>query len=671
MAGPTTPPVVGGEEPLPPEHSLPSYDEPTPETHRRMSREEEAELALTRTEGSRGTMWLVTVLFLVTIVALPVINLAAHWRREAHSNARPGAEVLALLPTKAKLKQAHGWRGWVGLLPTTEEIKAAEKNLERDSIVTQYLLPRVQSVLTGTLGAGNEQVYPGRNGWLFYRPDVDYVIGPPFLDSARLKQRARDLGIQADPVKAIVDFKEQLKTRGITLVVVPVPAKPAVDGEMLAPGSADRRNEMAPFDKWEEAARPKPVAAGTRKIPNSMREEKMEDPPFPDPVLWMKSGYAPGVLENQSFSQFVLDLREWNVRVVNLRETLKGPPGVPRIADDPYESGYIERWGPPAEAIPLPHYLATDTHWTPAIMRATAARIADVVEKLDPYYREYGSHPEPRAPLYQLAEKEVSAFGDILALLKLPKTQTTFRPQNVTIQQVQTEKGVWRVAAESEVLLLGDSFSNIYSLAAMGWGESAGLAEQLSYLLNRPLDCILQNSDGAFATRETLSRELARGHDRLAGKKVVIWEFAERELMFGNWKLLSMALGEPKPTTFYREPPEAGVVVTATVRAMSFFPRPGTVPYKDHIFSVHLEEIEGTGQAGNVQAIAYLWSMRENRDAPAQAAWTPAARWRPGDRVKQRLTPWPGAHPERKNFNLSVFTDLELSLEQAVWADVE
>jgi alginate O-acetyltransferase complex protein AlgJ len=154
-----------------------------------------------------------------------------------------------------------------------------------------------------------------------------------------------------------------------------------------------------------------------------------------------------------------------------------------------------------------------------------------------------------------------------------------YERQTVTIDQVQTENGLWHPSAESEILLLGDSFSNIYSLAAMGWGESAGLAEQISYNLNRPLDCILQNSDGAFATRETLSRELARGRDRLAGKKVVIWEFAERELMFGDWKLLSMALGEPKPAQFYSEPPATGVVVTGTVRSMSFIPRPGTVPY--------------------------------------------------------------------------------------------
>jgi hypothetical protein len=34
-----------------------------------------------------------------------------------------------------------------------------------------------------------------------------------------------------------------------------------------------------------------------------------------------------------------------------------------------------------------------------------------------------------------------------------------------------------------------------------------------------------------------LAREVATGSDRLAGKRVVIWQFAARELVFGDWRL--------------------------------------------------------------------------------------------------------------------------------------
>jgi hypothetical protein len=86
------------------------------------------------------------------------------------------------------------------------------------------------------------------------------------------------------------------------------------------------------------------------------------------------------------------------------------------------------------------------------------------------------------------------------------------------------------------VLLFGDSFSNIFSLEGMGWGAAAGLGPQLSLALGRPMDVIAQNDSGAFATRQALARELSAGEDRLQGKRVVIWEFASRELSVGDWK---------------------------------------------------------------------------------------------------------------------------------------
>jgi hypothetical protein len=72
----------------------------------------------------------------------------------------------------------------------------------------------VQYLLTVLLGAGNEQVYLGHDPWLFYRADVDHVIGPPFLDPVRMKHRLQASRVQPDPIKAIVDFRNQLAARG-------------------------------------------------------------------------------------------------------------------------------------------------------------------------------------------------------------------------------------------------------------------------------------------------------------------------------------------------------------------------------------------------------------------------------------------------------------------------
>jgi hypothetical protein len=79
----------------------------------------------------------------------------------------------------------------------------------------------------------------------------------------------------------------------------------------------------------------------------------------------------------------------------------------------------------------------------------------------------------------------------------------------------------------------------VFSLDAMGWGEAAGLGPHLALALGRDVDVIAQNDSGAFATRQALARELAAGADRLRGKRVVIWEFASRELSVGDWKTIA------------------------------------------------------------------------------------------------------------------------------------
>ncbi len=215
------------------------------------------------------------------------------------------------------------------------------------------------------------------------------------------------------------------------------------------------------------------------------------------------------------------------------------------------------------------------------------------------------------------------------------------------------------------MLLLGDSFANIFSLEALGWGESAGLAEHLSAALGgRPLDCILRNSDGAFATREMLANELARGRDRLAGKKLVIWEFAARELAFGNWKLLDLNSDSRRPRVSIRRR-RAMVEATGMVESVSTVPRPGTVPYADHIMAVHLTEmgVSGSSQTSGLQAIVYLWSMRDN-------VWTRAARLRVGERITVRLRPWAEVAPQYEQTNRSEIDDPALQLEEPVWGEL-
>ena len=100
----------------------------------------------------------------------------------------------------------------------------------------------------------------------------------------------------------------------------------------------------------------------------------------------------------------------------------------------------------------------------------------------------------------------------------------------------------WRPDPGAEVLLLGDSFTNVYSVPELGWGEGAGLAEQLAFALERPVDRIAVNAGGAWTARQRLVAELRRGSDRLAGKRLVVYEFAVRELTSGDWREIAAFL---------------------------------------------------------------------------------------------------------------------------------
>jgi alginate O-acetyltransferase complex protein AlgJ len=176
----------------------------------------------------------------------------------------------------------------------------------------------------------------------------------------------------------------------------------------------------------------------------------------------------------------------------------------------------------------------TDTHWRPDTMQRVAEALAGFV-------REHATLPQVTAPGYAVERREAQQLGDTAAMLDLPPEQTLYPRERVTLAFVVDAAGdPWRSARDADILVLGDSFTNIYSLPTMGWGEAAGLVEHLSYTLQRPVDRIVQNDDGAHATREALRREVGGGADRLAGKRVVIWQFAARELASGDWKMIGM-----------------------------------------------------------------------------------------------------------------------------------
>lgn len=213
--------------------------------------------------------------------------------------------------------------------------------------------------------------------------------------------------------------------------------------------------------------------------------------------------------QNPSFDPFVDALRRAGVDVFDCRD--------------------------PLAAAPRGGFLKQDTHWSPAGMEQVAAALAEKIRR--------SGRLTDRPPVsYTRRQLTAANTGDIAALLRLPPSAGLYTLEKVEIMKVLTPQGFsWERSPDARVLLLGDSFSNIYSLPALNWGLSAGFAEQLSFHLQRPLDRIAFNDDGAFAARAELARRRAAGQQPLAGRKILIWEFAARELAQGDWRRIALS----------------------------------------------------------------------------------------------------------------------------------
>jgi hypothetical protein len=356
--------------------------------------------------------------------------------------------------------------------PTRQRLRQFEDDLEQASYAKAFTQPRLQELLTRFGRVGNKKAVVGHDGWLYYKPGITYVGGPPFLDPGILSGRVRasldagDPPVSADPRPAILAFADALAGRGIKLVLFPVPDKAMLQPQQLAGREGQTSVQSMP--------------------------------------------------RNPAWARFVAELRGRGVAVFD-------PTPASRNPNEP------------------PRFLKQDTHWTPAWMETVAAELARFVTAT------VALSAPAAAPRVTRVAVDVTRVGDIVDMLKLPEGQKVFAPQTVTVHQVRDAAGAeWEPDAHGDVLLLGDSFTNVFSLEPMGWGTAAGLAPQLAFALGRGVDVIAQNDSGAFATRQALARELGGGDDRLKGKRVVVWEFASRELAVGDWKPIDWgaAMGE-------------------------------------------------------------------------------------------------------------------------------
>lgn len=369
----------------------------------------------------------VTAVFLAVIMAPGLIQTAS----ELGKGERPG--VLDVFHQPPTARNLHGY----------------EEGLEETSLVVRRLRPWMQYVEWRFLSDAGENAVVGRQGWLFYRPSLRYLVERPSGGPA---------DVVADPLPAIRSFRDQLQARGIGLLVMLVPNKESIYPEMVA-SRADHAGVI--------------VCEQTRRL-----FQRLQDC---------------GIDSVDLFEVF---------RHARQEET---------------------------QSRPGPLYLAQDSHWSPEGARVAAMAVARRVLGGGRVNR--GDH------VYLERSVAFRRHGDLVRMLRSSPIERAIDPESVACWQVleSDARTPYRDAPESEVLILGDSFLRIYQEDEP---RSAGFIAHLARELGRPPSSLVNDGGASTLVRQTLARRPAL----LASKKLVIWEFAEREIRFGaeGWQIVPL-----------------------------------------------------------------------------------------------------------------------------------
>jgi hypothetical protein len=182
----------------------------------------------------------------------------------------------------------------------------------------------------------------------------------------------------------------------------------------------------------------------------------------------------------------------------------------------------------------IPLYLAQDTHWSPAgvdLAAKTLARRLTALNWVQPGRVDYDEKPAP-----------VPRLGDILRMLQTPRIERTIAPENVPAVQIirGQDDQFYKDDPNSELLVLGDSFMRIYQTDQP---NAAGFIAHLAKELKQPVLSLVNDGGGSTLVRE----ELCAQPIYLRNKKVVVWEFVERDLGLGikGWKRTQLPAKPP------------------------------------------------------------------------------------------------------------------------------
>jgi hypothetical protein len=300
------------------------------------------------------------------------------------------------------------------------------------------------------------------------------------------------------------------------------------------------------------------------------------------------------------------------------------PPAWSQVANDLAAAGIgfvdlfpvIESRGPDHE-----RFLKQDTHWTPGTMAAAAREVA---AKVSPGM-------DRAVPRFETIQR--GGLGDLVGMLDFEGGETSvFAPEEVALEKVSNPPS----GDGGEVILLGDSFVNVFEDPALGFGEDgettigAGFASHFAAALGRPVQTLAIKGGGATAVREAFARLPAK---RLAEVKTVVWVLSSRDVLLPEiparragieWRVVTL----PKAETSTAVPTEtAARELVGTLIERSNLEDPTQTPYAEAVFSTVFKADDGSDH------FVFFWGFRKRQLEPAAAL-------EPGRRYRLRITPF-------------------------------
>lgn len=167
-------------------------------------------------------------------------------------------------------------------------------------------------------------------------------------------------------------------------------------------------------------------------------------------------------------------------------------------------------------------YMPLDTHWSDSGLRLSAKIIGDRIKEYL-WYNEVC--PDPIQ--YKTKEVEFTRGGDIRGMIP-DDEKIKYRPMSLVAQQVlNPNDSFYEDDPSSPIVVLGDSFCGVFQVEEP---KHAGLSSHIAKEIGMPVDLMVAYGSGP-GIRKRFAR---RGSEAIAGKKLVIWTTAARDL-YNYW----------------------------------------------------------------------------------------------------------------------------------------